>query len=163
MEGLPADQAMTPRPGVVDVCATLNAEGAKYLVVGGVACILHGYVRATIDLDILIERNRENITRVLAALGKTGYGFAREWTADQVLAKPITIIGDDPAVDLFLVAWTVEYEQAISRAWTAEVEGVSIPVIGLDDLIATKRTGRTLDAVDIEALETIRRLKSEGG
>ena len=88
---------------------------------------------------------------------------AREWTADQVLAKPITIIGHDPAVDLFLVAWTVKYEQAISRAWTAEVEGVSIPVIGLDDLIATKRTGRTLDAVDIEALETIRRLKSEGG
>ncbi len=162
MEGRPEDQAMTPRPAVVDVCATLNAEGAKYLVIGGVACILHGYVRATVDLDILIEKKRENVTRVLAALGKTGYGFAKEWTADQVLAKPITIIGDDPAVDLFLVAWTVKYEQAVSHAWIAEVEGVSIPVIGLDDLIATKRTGRALDAVDIEALETIRRLRASG-
>lgn len=159
MEGRAANPAMKPRLAVVEVCAALNSEGAKYLVIGGIACILHGYIRATTDVDILIERKRENVERVLAALGNVGYGFAREWTPDQILESPITIIGDDPAVDLFLVAWTVKYEQAVSRSWTVEVEGVSIPVIGLDDLIATKRTGRPLDASDIEALETIRRLR----
>jgi predicted nucleotidyltransferase len=151
-----------PRLKIVEVCAALNAEGAKYLVIGGIACILHGYIRATTDVDILIERSRDNAARVLAALSRTGYGFAREWTADQVLQSPITIIGDDPAIDIFLVAWSVKYDQAAGRSWVAEIDGVSIPVIGLDDLIATKRTGRALDAADIEALEEIRRIRGSG-
>lgn len=153
---------MIPRLKVVEVCAALNAERAKYLVIGGIACILHGYIRATTDVDILVERSRGNVARVLAALSNTGYGFAREWTADQVLQSPITVIGDDPAIDIFLVAWSVKYEQAADRSWVAEIDGVSIPVIGLDDLIATKRTGRALDAADIEALEEIRRMRGTG-
>jgi predicted nucleotidyltransferase len=146
---------------VAEVCAALNAEEANYLVIGGIACILHGYIRATTDVDILIERSRENVERVLRALSTTGYGFAREWTADQVLQSPVTIIGDDPAVDLFLVAWSVKYEQAVAGAWTVDLEGVQVPVIGLDDLIATKRTGRPLDTADIEALEEIRRIRGD--
>ena len=91
------------------------------------------------------------------SLANTGYGFARQWSADELLARPITVIGDDPAVDVFTVAWTVRYEQAIGRSVRMEVEGVSIPVIGIDDLIDTKRTGRLQDAADIEALEEIKR------
>lgn len=144
---------------VAQVCAALNAERAKYLVIGGIACILHGYLRATTDVDILVERTRENVERVLAGLAATGYGFAAEWTAEQVLGHPVTIIGDDPAVDIFLVAWSVKYEQAVADSWVVEVEGVQVPVIGLDHLIATKRTGRPLDTADIEALEEIRRLR----
>ena len=47
------------QPRVAQVCAALNRAKAKYLVIGGVACILHGYGRATEDIDILIERTRE--------------------------------------------------------------------------------------------------------
>ncbi len=112
------------------VCSALNAAGARYLVIGGIACILHGYVRATVDLDVLIERSPDNAVRVLEALSNTGYGFAREWTATELLARPITVIGDDPAVDVFTVAWTVKYEQAITRSVSAQVEGVTIPFIG---------------------------------
>jgi hypothetical protein len=54
------------------------------------------------------------------------------------------------------VAWTVRYEKAVGRGASAEVEGVVIPFIGLDDLIATNRTGRLQDAADIEVLEEIR-------
>jgi hypothetical protein len=60
-------------------------------------------------------------------------------------------------VDVFTVAWTVRYEDAVRRAASVEVEGVVIPFIGLDDLIATKRTGRLQDAADIEVLEEIKR------
>ena len=60
--------------------------------------------------------------------GGRNEGFAREWTAKELLARPITVIGDDPAVDVFVV----------------------IPFIGLDDLIVTKRTGRLQDAADID-------------
>jgi len=154
-----------PRRGVTSpalaaqVCAALNAAGAKYLVIGGVACALHGYGRATTDVDILSERTPRNAARVLKALATIGYGFAREWTADEIIERPITVIGDDPAVDVFTVAWKVKYQQAVHRASSVEVDGVRIPLIGIDDLIETKRTGRPLDAADIEALEEIKRLR----
>jgi hypothetical protein len=60
-------------------------------------------------------------------------------------------------VDIFTTAWTVNYEDVIGRGKSALVEGVTIPFIGLDDLIATKRTGRLQDAADIEMLEEIKR------
>ncbi|HEY6224516.1 MAG TPA: hypothetical protein VIW26_12080 [Gemmatimonadales bacterium] len=128
-------------------------------MIGGVACILHGYLRATTDVDILIERTPENAERVLEALSTIGYGFAREWTPGELLKRPITVIGDDPAVDVFTVAWKVKYEQAAKRSSVADVDGVAIPLISIDDLIETKRTGRALDAADIEALEEIKRLR----
>ena len=145
------------------VCAALNETGSRYLVIGGIACVLHGYVRATTDIDILIERTAENARQVLAALGRVGYGFAREWSAEEILQRPITIIGDDPRVAIFTVAWSVKYEDAAPRSSAVEIEGVSIPLIGLDDLIATKRTGRALDTADIEALEEVRRLREGSG
>lgn len=144
---------------VTRVCAALNRGRVNYLVIGGVACILHGYARATDDVDILIERTEPNAARVLKALGGLGYGFAREWTAAELLKRPITVIGDDPRVDVFTVAWTVKYERAAPRATKVDVEGVRIPLIAIGDLIETKRTGRLQDAADIEALEEIRRLQ----
>jgi hydrogenase/urease accessory protein HupE len=142
------------------VCAALNRAKAKYLVIGGIACILHGYARATEDIDILIARTEENAGRVLKALAALGYGFAREWSAAEILRRPITVIGDDPRVDVFTVAWSVKFENAEANSGVVSVNGVRIPLIGLDDLIETKRTGRLQDAADIEALEEIRRLRS---
>jgi len=139
------------------VCAALNRAKARYLVIGGIACILHGYARATEDIDILIERTEANVARVLKALGALGYGFAREWTTAEILKRPITVIGDDPRIDVFTVAWKIKYEQAAPNASAVDVDGIRIPLIGLDDLIETKRTGRLQDAADIEALEEIRR------
>ncbi len=157
-EGAPR-RGVTPPSIAAQVCEALNRSGANYLVIGGVACILHGYVRATTDVDILIEPTLDNARRVLEGLSRVGYGFAQEWAPEEILARPITIIGDDPAVDIFTVAWSVKYDQAIPRASAVEVDGVRIPLIGIDDLIATKRTGRPLDAADIEALEEIKRLR----
>jgi hypothetical protein len=154
-----ARRPVKPRAIAALVCDALNRSQAKYLVIGGIACVLHGYVRATMDVDILIERTAPNADRVLEALATIGYGFAREWTAEEILKRPITVIGDDPAVDVFTVAWKVKYEQAVKRSSVVEVDGVPIPLISIDDLIETKRTGRALDAADIEALEEIKRLR----
>ena len=59
------------------------------------------------------------------------------------------------------MAWNVKYDGAIANALTVTVEGVTIPLIGIDELIETKRTGRPLDTADIEALEEIRRFRTE--
>lgn len=155
-EGTPR-RGVTPQTVAAQVCKALNAAGASYLVIGGIACILHGYVRATTDVGILIERTHANAVRVLKALATVGYGFAREWAPEEILGRPITVIGDDPAVDVFTVAWSVKYESAAKRSTVVNVERVAIPLIGLEDLIETKRTGRLQDAADIEVLEEIRR------
>ncbi|MGD2154190.1 MAG: hypothetical protein PVG79_13045 [Gemmatimonadales bacterium] len=151
----PADRRLT----AVRVCGELNVSGAKYLVIGGVACALHGYIRATTDVDILIERTLPNAKRVLDAVSRLGFGLAGEWLPKEILARPITVIGDDPQIDVFTIAWSVKYEDAVKRSSLVEVEGVPIPLIGIDDLIETKRTGRPLDAADLEALEEIKRLR----
>jgi predicted nucleotidyltransferase len=157
-EGAPRG-GVNPEGIAAQVCDALNRSGAQYLVIGGVACILHGYVRATTDVDILIEPALANAERVLEALGSLGWGFAREWSAREIVARPITVFGDDPAVGVFTVAWKVKYRDAVGRSSTVDVEGVPIPLISIEDLIETKRTGRLQDAADIEALEEIKRLR----
>jgi hypothetical protein len=108
---------------------------------------------------VLIPKDVENARRVLAALSETGVGLAREWLAEDVVAKPITIIGDNPRVDLMTVAWSVDYDEAAQEAVAFEIEGVRIPVASIDHLIASKRTGRLQDAADIEVLQEIKRLR----
>lgn len=148
---------MTVQPSrLATVCALLNAEQAKYVVVGGFAVALHGVVRATKDVDILIEPSLDNVTRVLAALGQLPWGLAGELTPAEVAAKPITIIGDDPRVDLLTLAWSVRYADAAPKALHVMVEGVDIPVADLDTLIRSKQTGRYQDLADIERLEQTR-------
>ena len=142
------------------VCAALNATGARYLVTGGVACILHGHVRATSDVDLLIERTVDNARRVLKGLADAGCVGAAECHPEELVRKPVTVIGGDPPVNVYSVAWSLKYVDAIARATTVDVSGVSIPVIGLNDLIVTKRTGRSQDALDILALEDLKRLRA---
>jgi len=145
---------------LAEVCSRLNAHGAHYVLVGATAAQLWGHARATRDIDILIEPTVENARRVLAALGETGLGFAREWLAEEVATKPVTIIGDMPRVDVLTVAWSVHYKEARPAATEFEIEGVRVPTASIDHLIASKRTGRLQDAADIEALEEIKRLRS---
>jgi len=146
-------------PVVPEICAALSQERVEYLVIGGIAGILHGNVRVATDLDILISRTRDNATRVLLALAGTGYGFASEWLPAEILKAAITVIGDDPSVNIFTVIQGLRYEEALPRANSADADGVRIPFLGLEDLITTKRTGRKLDGADIERLERIRTLR----
>ena len=144
------------RTAVAEVCGRLNEEGARYVVVGAVAMQLWGTSRSTKDIDLLIEPTVANGELVLRALAKTRFGFAREWDAREVTSRPMTVLGDSPRVDLLTVAWSVRYAGAIRRAEVFEVEGVKIPAASIEDLIASKQTGRLQDAADIEVLEEIR-------
>ena len=149
------------RTRLAEVCSELNAEEARYVLFGATAMQLWGTTRATVDIDILIEPTVANARRVLNALGRTGLGLAREWLAEEVATKPVTVIGDSPRVDVFTVAWSVHFAEAAAHATSFEIEGVRIPTASIDDLIASKRTGRLQDAADIEVLEEIRRLRGE--
>lgn len=139
------------------VCSRLNAERARYVLVGATAMQFWGTSRATQDVDILIEPTVRNAKRVLRALASLGFGLAGEHLAADVASRPVTVIGDTPNVDILTRAWNVRWEQAQPRATTFAVEGVEVPTASIEDLIESKRTGRLQDAADIEMLEEIRR------
>jgi hypothetical protein len=146
---------------VARVCSRLNAERARYLVVGATAMQLWGTTRATQDIDVLIEPTVANARRVLRALARLGLGLglAGEHLAEEVARRAVTMIGDMPNVDILTRAWNVTWSDARRRVVTFEVEGVPIPTVSIEDLIESKRTGRLQDAADIEVLEAIRRLR----
>jgi hypothetical protein len=146
---------------LVAVCRLLNAAGVRYVVMGGFALALHGAVRATKDVDILLEPTLDNARRALGALERLAFGIARELDPAEVIARPLTIIGDDPRVDLLTLAWSVRYADAAPRRRTAWIEGVEIPYADIDTLIRSKQTGRLQDQADVEALEQIKRLAGQ--
>lgn len=140
----------------LEVCRLLNEEGARYLVIGGLACALHGMVRATKDVDLLIPKDPHNAEKVLKALGGLTFGIARELDPEEVAKKPFTIIGDTPRVDLLTVACRVKYDEASKKALIAIVDGVKIPYVDYDTLVETKKTERLQDKADLERLEQIK-------
>ncbi len=146
---------------LAQVCDRLNSCGARYVVVGASALQLWGSTRATRDVDILIEPTVKNGERVLEALSGLGLGLARDWSAEELVGRPVTILGDLLRVDILTVAWSVHYAEAGPDATVFEVEGVRVPAASIDHLIASKRTGRLQDAADIEVLEEIKRLREE--
>jgi hypothetical protein len=130
----------------------LNRRRVQYLIAGGVAANLHGSVRATKDVDLLVPKSLENTERLLAALAELPYGIAKELDAATVAAKPFTIVGDDPRVDILTTAGKVTFETAHGRHMTRRIEAVRVPYLSLEDLIRSKQTGRPQDAADIEVL-----------
>jgi hypothetical protein len=129
------------------------------VIVGGFALALHGAIRATKDIDVLIEPTLENARRAVDALRALTYGVARELDPAEVITKPITIVGDDPRVDLLTIAWSVRYADAAPSLLRLQVEDVEIPVADLDTLIRSKQTGRLQDRADVETLEQLKRLQ----
>jgi len=144
------------------VCSRLNAERARFVLVGATAMQLWGTSRATNDIDILIEPTAKNAKRVLRALGSIGFGLANELLAEDVASRPVTIVGDTPNAGILTSAWNVKWEQAEPRATTFTVEGVPVRAAAIEDLIESKRTGRPQDAADILVLEAIRKLRGDG-
>ena len=129
------------------------------MIVGGFALALHGAIRATKDVDVLIEPTLENARRALEALRSLTYGVARELDPAEVITRPITIVGDDPRVDLLTIAWSVRYADAAPSLLRIRVDDVEIPVADLETLIRSKQTGRLQDRADVETLEQLKRLR----
>ena len=140
------------------VCHLLNEAGAKYLICGAQACILHGLVRTTEDVDILIEASEANCQRVIDALSRLADGAARELTPKDILENVVVKVADEVEVDISTHAWKITYADAISSGRETLIDGVKVPFLSLDSLIASKETYREQDALDrLRLLELKRR------
>jgi len=148
---------MTSSLPLLRVCRLLNEAQANYLVCGAQACILHGLVRTTEDVDILIEPTHENCRRVIQGLAGLEDGAARELTPEDLLENMVVKVADEVEVDVSTKAWKVTYAEALPDSRDVLIEGVRIPFLGLDALIASKETYREQDAVDRMRLLGLRR------
>ena len=143
-----------PNP-LVHVCSLLNRHGARYMVVGAHACILHGLVRTTEDVDILVEESEDNYRRVIAALSEMEDGAARELTPQDFQDNVVVKVADEVEVDISRRAWKVAYVDAKDSICYTEIDGVRIPYAGLKALIASKETYREQDRADLLRLRAL--------
>jgi len=152
---------MTRLPSrIAQVCRLLNAEHARYVVVGAIAMQLWGTTRATRDIDILIDPTLENAERVLRALAQLPIGVAAEFTPADVVSRGVTMIGDTPNVGILTRAWNLLWTDAERGLAVFSVDGVDVPTVSIPGLIESKRTGRLQDVADIQVLEELQRLRA---
>ncbi len=150
---------MSEQAPLLRVCALLNKHGAKYLIVGARACWLHGYVRATMDVDILIPEDLENHARVLAALSELEDHAASELTPQDLVENIVVKIADEVEVDVSTRAWKVNYADAVGTSLKTTIEDLEIPYVDLKTLIKSKNTERDQDKVDVQRLLLLTREK----
>lgn len=148
---------MSEQAPLLRVCSLLNRHHAKYLIVGARACWLHGYVRATMDVDILIPEDLENHARVIVALSELEDHAAAELTPQDLVENIVVKIADEVEVDVSTRAWKVTYADAIRTSLKATIEGVKVPYLDLQTLISSKSTDREQDKVDVQRLRSLGR------
>ena len=137
-----------------DVFASFQQHDVQYVVIGGIAAVLHGVPRATFDLDILIEPTPVNVRRLLDALLAAGLATASLTTPAEVLANEITIFRDRVRIDVQTATPGLAFAAAWSHRETMNYDGQDFFVVCKADLIAAKRAaGRTVDLEDVRLLE----------
>ena len=106
-----------------DVFRSFEDLDVRYVVVVGIAAILYGVQRATLDLDILIEASPENGRRLLDALRRAGLGTAALATVEAVLDNEITVFNDRVRVEVLTSIPGLSFEQAWARRQTMNYRG----------------------------------------
>lgn len=137
------------------LCSELNRLGAKYIVIGGMAIIQAGFVRATEDIDLLIEESPENQARLRQALRILPDQAVRDLQDDDLEKYTVVRIADEIVVDLMRLACGVNYEEARSDVKNVVIQGVTIPFAGPELLWRMKQTGREKDHLDILFLKEL--------
>ncbi len=142
------------------------AEGdVRHVVVGGVAVNLHGFIRVTRDLDIIVEATPENARRLLDVLGKWGEGHARELSVGDFVPAALGCIriGEECVLDVFTLMRARGRQEPLDyaalRADAAEYVtdgGLRVTFLSAERLIELKTgTGHPKDQNDVDVLREI--------
>jgi hypothetical protein len=142
---------------LVALCSNLNREGAKYVVIGGMAIIQAGFVRATEDIALLVDTSPENIECLRRALLTLPDKAVKDMADDDVKKYAVVRVADEIVVDLMMKACGVEYDEASTMVDFVSIEGVKIPFANTELLWRTKQTVREKDKLDREFLASRRR------
>lgn len=153
------------------ILRALNEANTRYLIVDGLAVVAHGYPRLTIDVDIVLSLERENVLRAMTALGQIGYvpivPVSGEQFADEAQRKMwreekhmivFQMHHPEPRstrLDLFINE-PFNFEEEYSKAEWLEVAGLAAPVVRIEALIQMKQAaGRPRDLGDVGELQKL--------
>jgi len=141
----------------------LHDRGVKYMLVGGVATAFHGYVRATQDLDLWIQKTDENKEKLVNALQDVDVQGAELYRNISLIPGFSSVkIGEKGfEADLmeYMKSFTADqFDNCYKRARKTRFEGVPFNVIHMNDLIKEKKAAkRGKDKIDVEELEKIKK------
>lgn len=144
---------------LLNLLSRFHDEGVEYVLVGGQAVRLNGYVRATEDIDVLVRASRENGERIIRALGflASSKELSAEWfiPPDDGSVENIRV-ADDLLIDLLFSANGETYESVQPHVRELMTEGVPIRVLDIDGLMKTKTDYREKDVLDKHVLARIK-------
>ena len=160
------------------IFAALENGAVRYVVVGGMATVLHGYARLTADVDIILDQAPEEATKAIRVLGALGFiprapvkaedyadaAVRRSWFDDKGMRVLSLWDPQNPMreVDLF-VENPIDFDLLYARSQVVALPTTSVRIASIEYLIHHKRlANRPEDQRDIEALQAIRRSKRDG-
>lgn len=163
----PAGVLMGP---YTEILQALQSARVDFIVGGGVACVLHGVERVTMDVDVSVHMHPDNLTRFLSVMSALGLRPRVPITPAALLDPEVVrmmveekhalvfsfVDPDRPMrhVDIFLTA-ELSFESLVNDSEWIEIEGARIRIINRRRLLAIKRAilpPRTKDLLDIEFL-----------
>jgi Nucleotidyl transferase AbiEii toxin, Type IV TA system len=148
-----------PNPNdLVVLTRALATFGVAYALIGGTAMAVHGFSRATKDIDLLLPVDADNNTRLLQALASIE-GNAEALTAlrrEWMDKGHSTALEGEIYVDLLYVAASQSYEGLKAHIQTVVFDGVPVVTLDVDGMLLTKRTQRESDIPDRLKLERLR-------
>ena len=149
----------------------LNTKRIRYVLVGGLAVNLHGIPRMTYDIDLLLDLEDRNVEQFIQLIASWGFkpkipvaiaDFAdaekrRDWIENKNM-KAFNLVNEAWAIrgiDILIQA-PVDFAKADEGKKVVVIQGVSIPIVGLDDLIRMKEhTDRRQDEADVRSLKEL--------
>lgn len=142
-----------------DLLRLLNAHRVEFIIIGATAFPIHGYARATLDIDIFIRPEPPNAVQVLEALRDFGYDVS-DITLEDILTKKVLIRQYLVETDIHPFVTGVIFDQI----WKHRVPGTygneKVFYASLDDLITMKQAaGRPKDLEDLKILQTLKKKK----
>lgn len=160
-----------------NVFRKLNKHRIRYLVAGGVAIVLHGVVRFTADLDLIVDLERENLIKFIRCLEDLGYRpkvpvkaleFAdsrkrKEWKEKKEM-KVFSFCHSKRHLDLIdvFVEEIIKFSRLEKERVVFKAKGIKIPVVSVRHLEQLKRiSGRPEDLADLNSLKELERMKKD--
>jgi hypothetical protein len=161
---------------IQDFLTALSAADVKFVVVGACAMACHGYVRATGDVDVLVEptpTNAEKLARAIREFADASLEYFGVSVKDMSRPKYGFFMGVEPnRIDVLTRISGVSFSRAWKGSMSATFVGVPVRVLGLDELLAAKRasvgqreagsTKALTDAADLAWLRAERMRRRRG-
>ena len=150
---------MTTDSPLLRLLGRFRDEGVDYVLVGGQAVRLNGYLRTTEDIDVLVKATRDNGEKIIRALDflESAKELEAGWFAPAAEGIPENIrVADELLIDLLFSANGETYESVQPHVRELMIDGTPVRALNIDGLMKTKTDYREKDLLDKRMLARIR-------